>query len=134
MEEFLFIIGLILLNELFSMSEVALISARKTRLTAEAEKGNLSAKAALKLTKEPNLFLSHLAYPCVLLLSRSTTFVYKMIGMKENDTKVTEEEIKTMIQGGAEDGEVQPMEQDIMQRVLMIGDLNILRKKHKRPI
>lgn len=40
------------------MSEVALISARKTRLTAEAEKGNLSAKAALKLTKEPNLFLS----------------------------------------------------------------------------
>ena len=37
--EFLVILGLILLNGIFAMSEVALISARKTSLAADAKKG-----------------------------------------------------------------------------------------------
>lgn len=49
---------LILLNGVFSMSEIALISARKTRLEAAAKKGNTSAKTALALANSPNKFLS----------------------------------------------------------------------------
>jgi len=40
------------------MSEIALISARKSRLEASAKKGNPSAKTALDLANSPNKFLS----------------------------------------------------------------------------
>ena len=56
MNEILIIIGLILLNGVFAMSEVALISARKSRLSADVKKGNKSAKVALKLANEPDRF------------------------------------------------------------------------------
>ena len=39
MSEILIIIGLILLNGVFSMSEVAMISARKSRLSTDAKRG-----------------------------------------------------------------------------------------------
>lgn len=39
MSEILIIIGLILLNGVFSMSEVAMISARKSRLSTDAKEG-----------------------------------------------------------------------------------------------
>ena len=58
MNEILIIIGLILLNGVFAMSEVALISARKSRLSTDVKKGNKSAKIALKLANEPDRFLS----------------------------------------------------------------------------
>ncbi|MDR0732460.1 MAG: hemolysin family protein [Dysgonamonadaceae bacterium] len=56
--EFIIIILLILLNGLFSMSEIALVSARKTRLETEAKKGSKAAQAALLLSGEPDKFLS----------------------------------------------------------------------------
>ena len=56
--EIFIIIGLILLNGLLSMSEIALVSARKARLELEAKRGNKSAKTALKLANEPDRFLS----------------------------------------------------------------------------
>ncbi len=40
------------------MSEIALISARKSRLETAAKKGNASAKTALDLANAPNKFLS----------------------------------------------------------------------------
>ncbi|HNR17360.1 MAG TPA: hemolysin family protein [Chitinophagaceae bacterium] len=49
---------LILLNGLFSMSEIALVSARKARLEHLAEKGDKKAKLALELSNHPELFLS----------------------------------------------------------------------------
>ena len=58
MIEILIIIGLILLNGLFSMAEIALVSARKARLEAQANKGDLRAKAALDLANKPETFLS----------------------------------------------------------------------------
>jgi putative hemolysin len=55
----LFILGaLIFLNGLFSMSEIALVSARKGRLESLADKGDEKAKLALKLSQHPELFLS----------------------------------------------------------------------------
>jgi putative hemolysin len=51
-------LGLILLNGIFSMSEIALVSARKARLEAQANKGNDRAREALALSNNPDNFLS----------------------------------------------------------------------------
>ncbi|MBL7702940.1 MAG: HlyC/CorC family transporter [Ferruginibacter sp.] len=58
MTEILIIFGLILINGIFSMAEIALVSARKARLEAQANKGDEKAKAALKLANNPDVFLS----------------------------------------------------------------------------
>jgi putative hemolysin len=49
---------LILLNGVFSMSEMAVVSARKARLQQRAAKGSQGAAAALRLANSPNDFLS----------------------------------------------------------------------------
>jgi putative hemolysin len=54
----LVIAGLILLNGLFSMSELAIVSARPARLKVAAERGNGGAKCALALASDPGRFLS----------------------------------------------------------------------------
>ena len=56
--EFIIIIGLIFLNGLLSMTEIALVSSRKTKLEAFAKKGKKSAQKTLALLKEPERFLS----------------------------------------------------------------------------
>lgn len=58
MGEILLILGLILLNGLFSMAEIALVSARKARLESQANKGDKAAKEALELSNHPDTFLS----------------------------------------------------------------------------
>ena len=52
------IVVLILLNGLFAMSEIAVVSARKTWLQRRAEEGDRGARAALRLAGEPNQFLA----------------------------------------------------------------------------
>src|SRR6476661_6828947 len=56
--EILILLGLIILNAVFVMSEIALVSARKPRLESMAEKGDKKAGVALKLSNNPELFLS----------------------------------------------------------------------------
>ena len=56
--EIFILIGLILLNGVFSMSEIALVSSRKARLEAQANKGNKKAKEALQLANHPDKFFS----------------------------------------------------------------------------
>ncbi|WP_269836665.1 hemolysin family protein [Rheinheimera soli] len=56
--EIFILVGLIILNGLFAMSEIAIVTARKSRLTALAQSGSSSAKAALKLSEDPTQFLS----------------------------------------------------------------------------
>lgn len=52
------VLVLVLLNGLFSMSEMAVVSARRARLGAAAKRGSKGAKAALALADEPTHFLS----------------------------------------------------------------------------
>ncbi|MBD2724892.1 HlyC/CorC family transporter [Nostoc sp. FACHB-892] len=52
------ILVLIIANGVFSMSEMAVVSARKVRLQQLANQGDVKAKAALKLAESPNHFLS----------------------------------------------------------------------------
>jgi putative hemolysin len=56
--EILIILALILLNGILAMSEAALIAARRARLQNKTEEGDQAARTALKLTENPNLFLS----------------------------------------------------------------------------
>lgn len=56
--EIFILLALIFLNALFVMSEIALVSARKSRLEYWAEKGDLRAKKALDLANSPEKFLS----------------------------------------------------------------------------
>lgn len=56
--EFLILIGLVVLNGLFAMSEIALVTARKARLMKLAADGDRAAAVALKLGEDPTKFLS----------------------------------------------------------------------------
>lgn len=56
--EFLILAGLIFLNGLFAMSEVALLTARRPRLAALAQRGDTLAAAAVALSEKPTRFLS----------------------------------------------------------------------------
>lgn len=210
--EILIIFFLILLNGVFSMSEIALISARKNRLETAAKKGNKNAQVALDLANSPNKFLSTvqigitligiltgiysgdkitadvkffiegfatlkpfahsisvgivvviltffslvlgellpkriglnypeaiakavaipmkmvsiITMPFIWLLTVSTDFILKIFKIKPTaDGKVTEEEIKAIIKEGTEGGEVQEIEQDIVERVFHIGDRKV---------
>lgn len=52
------ILGLILLNGLFAMAEIALVTARRARLQVLAQEGHAGAMVAVKLGEEPTRFLS----------------------------------------------------------------------------
>lgn len=210
--EILIILFLILINGVFSMSEIALISARKNRLETAAKKGNKNAKVALDLANSPNKFLSTvqigitligiltgiysgdkittdvklfvegfvalkpyaesiavgivvviltffslvlgellpkriglnypetiakavalpmkiisiITAPFIWLLTISTEAILKVLKIRPTaDGKVTEEEIKAIIKESTEHGEVQEIEQDIVERVFHIGDRKI---------
>lgn len=211
MDDIFIILLLILLNGVFSMSEIAVISARKSRLNADARHGSKSARVALRLAEDPDRFLSTIqigitligiltglysgaaladdvgamlervglsprsarvvgqtvivavvtylsivvgelvpkrigmaaansaaklvarpmnilswvALPAVWLLSASTAFVARIIGLKRCDNSVTEDEIKSLIKDGTEAGEVRRVEQDIMERALVLGDMRV---------
>jgi putative hemolysin len=56
--DILIILALILANGLFAMAEVALVSARRSRLQQRAAEGDRGADAALRLLSSPNRFLS----------------------------------------------------------------------------
>ena len=49
---------LVVLNGLFAMTELAVVSSRKSKLQARAERGDRGARAALKLSENPTHFLS----------------------------------------------------------------------------
>ncbi|CAN5117987.1 hemolysin family protein [soil metagenome] len=56
--EALIILMLVLINGVLAMSEIAIVSSRKTKLQQWADNGDAGAKAALKIAGAPNDFLS----------------------------------------------------------------------------
>lgn len=87
--------------------------------------GMSAAESVARFMARPMLWLSVLASPFVWLLSKSTTGIVALLGLSGKGSKVTEEEIKSIVKEGAEDGEVQEVEQDIVERVFLMGDMNI---------
>lgn len=56
--DILIILGLILVNGLFAMSEIAVVSSKRIRLQKMSENGSRGAQAALELSDSPSRFLS----------------------------------------------------------------------------
>lgn len=210
--EFIIILILLLVNGILSMAEIALVSARKSRLDLDAQRGDKSAQIALENANSPSRILStiqigitligiltgvysgaalsggmasllvylgvsqalsytlaivivvtivtffslvvgelvpkqigltnpegiskvmvpvlltmaYITHPFTWLLSKTSDLLIRLLNIKaSSDSKVTEEEIKAMVQEGAEDGEVQEIEQDIVERVFHLGDRKI---------
>ena len=70
--------------------------------------------------------LRQLTYPFVWLLSKSTKGIMMLFGLSNmKEAKVTEEEIKALIDEGREDGEIREVEQEMVERVFNLGDRTI---------
>jgi putative hemolysin len=203
------ILLLLLVNGVFSMSEMAVMAAKKTRLEHRAEEGDLGARAALDLAANPTSFLStvqvgitlvgvlagafggagiskviaaalrdapwvgryaepvafglvvsaitylslivgelvpkqialgnperiaaavarpmrvvaRVGSPLVSVLTGSTRFVFRLLGMRANaDAGVTEQDVRAMVEQGAEAGAVHPAEHEIVENTFRLGD------------
>tara|TARA_R110000868_G_scaffold408882_1_gene693088 strand:- start:23109 stop:24332 length:1224 start_codon:yes stop_codon:yes gene_type:complete len=83
-------------------------------------------EAIAKKVAMPMKFVSIATAPFIWLLTHSTEFLLNVLQIRPTaDGKVTEEEIKAIIKEGTEGGEVQEIEQDIVERVFHIGDRKI---------
>ncbi len=79
-----------------------------------------------KIVAIPMKYMSKTTKPFIWLLTISTEFLLKILQIKPSaDGKITEEEIKAIIKEGTEVGEVQEIEQDIVERVFHIGDRKV---------
>jgi putative hemolysin len=79
-----------------------------------------------KAVAVPMKLVSQITAPFIWLLTLSTESMLKLFNIKPTaDGKVTEEEIKAIIKEGTEVGEVQEIEQDIVERVFHIGDRKV---------
>jgi putative hemolysin len=83
-------------------------------------------EAISKAVAIPMKMISIATAPFIWLLTISTEFLLKILMIKPSaDGKITEEEIKAIIKEGTEGGEVQEIEQDIVERVFHIGDRKV---------
>jgi len=74
----------------------------------------------------PMKLLSFLTSPFVWLLTISNNLLVKLFGIKNTvESRVSEEEIKSIIRESAEGGEIQDIEQDIVERVFEFGDRRV---------
>jgi len=210
--ELIIIICLVLLNGIFAMSELSLVSSKKYKLESAKKRGSSGAKAALDLSENPTKFLStvqigitligillgvysgenltndvkdllvqipiiepyaeslavviivifitylsivlgelfpkrlgmtfpepiiitmakpmqilaKVTSPFVWLLTISNNLLQHIFGIKKiSESKVSEEEIKSIIKESAEGGEIQDIEQNIVERVFELGDRKV---------
>ncbi|MCL1469020.1 hemolysin family protein [Argonema galeatum] len=80
--EILIVLSLIILNALFVMSELAILSAKKVRLQQMAEQGDTKARIALALANHPNQFLSSVQVGMTLLAILSGAFGESVISKR----------------------------------------------------
>jgi len=80
---------------------------------------------AIALSK-PMKILSVITSPFVWLLTFTNDILLTIMGIKKTtDSKVSEEEIKSIIKESAEGGEIQEIEHNIMERVFELGDRKV---------
>lgn len=88
--------------------------------------GLAKAESISKVIAKPMTILARVTYPVVWLLSKSTGIVMKLSGIKEDEeSKVTEEEVKAVMRESLDDGEIDEVEHDIVERVFNLGDRNV---------
>lgn len=65
-------------------------------------------------------------YPFVWILTKSTNFVSKLLGIKENtENKITEEEIRLMIVEGRDSGAIEPQEGELIFNIFKFNDTEV---------
>lgn len=84
-----------------------------------------SADSVAKIVARPMRVLSKICLPLVWLLSVSTGLLVKLLHLRSDENKTTEGDVRQVIDSGAASGEVQPVEKDIMNRTLMLGDQRV---------
>ena len=88
--------------------------------------GLAKAESISKVIAKPMTMLARITYPVVWLLAKSTGAVMKLSGIKEDEeSKVTEEEVKAVMRESLDDGEIDEVEHDIVERVFNLGDRNV---------
>ena len=88
--------------------------------------GLSSPEGIAKWVATPMQLISKIAYPFIWLLSKSTNLIASVFKITPNDSTVTEEEIKAIINEGTETGAIEEKEQEIIERVFHLGDRNIM--------
>ncbi|WP_047983750.1 hemolysin family protein [Ornithinibacillus californiensis] len=79
-------------------------------------------KVALSVAK-PMYYFSKVGKPLIWVLSKSTEFVLKIFGIKQNnDPDVTEEEITQLIEQGVYSGVVEENEREMVEKIFYMGD------------
>jgi len=88
--------------------------------------GLINSEGIAKAMIRPLLAITYITYPFTFFLSKAGDLILWLMRIKPSpDSKVTEEEIKAMVQEGTDDGEVQEIEQDIVERVFHLGDRKV---------
>ncbi|NJK37314.1 MAG: HlyC/CorC family transporter [Oscillatoriales cyanobacterium RM2_1_1] len=83
---------------------------------------------------QPMQLLSAIATPVVKVLSLSTDLILRLLGSEvPSEPQVTEEEIKILIEQGAQSGIVEAAERDIVGRVFQLGDRSVASVMTPRP-
>ncbi|GLV59408.1 hypothetical protein KDH_62350 [Dictyobacter sp. S3.2.2.5] len=72
--EVIIIFALILANSFFAASEIAIVSARRSRLQQQADSGKKSAKQALQLSENPDRFLATVQIGMTLISTLASVF------------------------------------------------------------
>jgi putative hemolysin len=87
------------------------------------------------LVAQPLALLSRIVSPIVRLLSASTNLILRLLGINPNssDSPITEEELKIMLKQGTEAGTFEEAEQDMVERVLELGDRRVSQIMTTRP-
>lgn len=79
-----------------------------------------------KMVAMPMKIIAIIMAPFIWLLTATTDLLLKIFRIKPSaESKVTEEEIKAIIKEGMEHGNVQEIEQDIVNRVFSVGDRSV---------
>jgi len=83
-------------------------------------------EAVARIIALPMYWISQIAAPFVWLLTFTTDIIMRILNIRHKDGhKVTEDDIRAMIQEGTETGVVQEIEQDIVENVFHLGDRKI---------
>ncbi len=74
----------------------------------------------------PMRIISKIVSPFVWLLNKSNDIVMRVLNIKSvSEAKVTEEEIRAIVSQSAEGGEIEKIEQNIVERVFTLGDRKV---------
>lgn len=78
-----------------------------------------------KFVASPMNILSKVTAPFIWLLSFVSDLLIKLLNIKQNESAVTEEEIKSLIQEGTSGGVFEEIEQEIVHNVFQLGDRRV---------